>query len=206
MRILAAADIHDQKKAMQALKKKAKEADVFLIAGDFTLFENDMERIIKDFSKMHHCILIIQGNHETADAVEELCEAHENVIYLDCRGIEIDGYFFLAIEGNGFARKDEDFEEVAEQFLPIVEERRKAMASEGKELKVILMTHAPPYNTKLDDLGDAHCGNQSVKRFIKQLKPDVAISGHIHECSGKEDTLGKTRLINPGPSGKIIDL
>ena len=38
------------------------------------------------------------------------------------------------------------------------------------------------------------------------LKPDLVISGHLHETAGKEDKIGKTRLINPGPFGKILDV
>ena len=66
------------------------------------------------------------------------------------------------------------------------------------------MTHAPPHNTKLDKIIDGHCGNKSIRSFITKSKPDIAFSGHIHENNGKEDKIGKTRVINPGPYGKIV--
>ncbi|MBS3097214.1 hypothetical protein J4209_00295 [Candidatus Woesearchaeota archaeon] len=44
-----------------------------------------------------------------------------------------------------------------------------------------------------------------IKTFILKVKPDLAISGHLHENAGKEDKIGKTKIVNPGPFGKIIN-
>ena len=93
---------------------------------------------------------------------------------------------------------DKHFEKIASGFLKILKTKNK---------KYILMTHAPPYDTRLDKLFDeGHCGNKSVRNFIKKSKPLVAFSGHIHENNGKKDKLGRTRLINPGPEGTIVSI
>ena len=70
--------------------------------------------------------------------------------------------------------------------------------------KVILVTHAPPYQTRLDKIGDSFVGNRSIRNFIESNNPMLAISGHFHENSGKDDRIGKTVVINPGPFGKLI--
>ena len=45
-----------------------------------------------------------------------------------------------------------------------------------------------------------------VRDAILELKPDIHICGHIHETQGIEEIIGKTRVINVGKSGKIIEL
>ena len=69
-----------------------------------------------------------------------------------------------------------------------------------------MITHIPPYKTTLDDIGWASAGSEGVRRAIKQLKPDFCLCGHIHETFGKEDWIGKTRVINVGDKGKIIEI
>lgn len=78
--------------------------------------------------------------------------------------------------------------------------------SEVKSVKVkIQLTHAPPSKTKVDVIATgAHVGSESVRKFIENKKPDVAICSHIHESRGV-DELGNTKIINPGrfPEGYV---
>ena len=53
---------------------------------------------------------------------------------------------------------------------------------------------------------DEHCGNKDIRKFIDKIKPDLVISGHLHENAGKEDKIGKSRILNPGPTGMLINL
>jgi hypothetical protein len=39
-----------------------------------------------------------------------------------------------------------------------------------------------------------------VREFIERRKPLVCFTGHIHEAPGI-DTIGETRIVNPGPLG-----
>jgi Icc-related predicted phosphoesterase len=75
-----------------------------------------------------------------------------------------------------------------------------------KKDKVILVTHAPPYNTKVDRINGNLCGNKSIRNFISEVKPVLAVCGHLHETAGKRDKIGKTLVINPGYKGMVIDL
>ncbi|HII71367.1 TPA: hypothetical protein HA265_01275, partial [Candidatus Woesearchaeota archaeon] len=60
--------------------------------------------------------------------------------------------------------------------------------------------------TKLDDIWGESAGNDSFRRFIEEHEPHTAISGHLHENSGKVDKVGKTKLINPGPWGVVLEI
>ncbi|MFP5221324.1 MAG: metallophosphoesterase [Acidobacteriota bacterium] len=63
---------------------------------------------------------------------------------------------------------------------------------------LILVSHTPPLNTKTDAIGQGtHVGSQAVRSFIERVKPQLCITGHIHEARGT-DTIGDTLVINPG--------
>jgi len=63
---------------------------------------------------------------------------------------------------------------------------------------LILVSHTPPHNTTADVVGPGtHVGSQAVRAFILRVKPELCITGHIHEARGT-DMLGGTLVINPG--------
>ena len=74
--------------------------------------------------------------------------------------------------------------------------------------KIVLVAHQPPHKTKLDflDWGPGNVGSKSVRKFIEKHKVSLCITGHLHENFGKEDKIGSTRIINPGPSGKFVEI
>lgn len=68
---------------------------------------------------------------------------------------------------------------------------------------LILLIHAPPFNTNLDlDKNKQHLGSIGVRKAIEKIQPILSIHGHIHETvymSGNYvDKLGKTICVNPG--------
>ena len=77
---------------------------------------------------------------------------------------------------------------------------------EFKGKKIVLLTHGPPFNTKLDKLEVGHVGSVDYRKFIERIHPKLAISGHLHETVGKVDKIGSTKCINPGWDGMVIEL
>ena len=64
--------------------------------------------------------------------------------------------------------------------------------------QVLLVSHNPPKDTVCDCLPNGmHVGSEAVRAFIEKVQPAICICGHIHEAKG-EDTIGATRIINPG--------
>ena len=198
MKILAFTDIHGNEHILQEVAKlaKKKKPDLIICPGDITVFEKKMKEILEKLNKIEIPLFIIPGNHEEAGDMKKLCDKLENVVFLHRGVFEVDDYLFFGYGGDGFSRENLEFEKVAKS----VEKRLK-----GK--KVVLITHQPPYGTKLDDLEYfEHVGNKSYRKFILKNKPVLALSGHLHENFGAIDKLGKTVLINPGPLGKIIQI
>ena len=69
-----------------------------------------------------------------------------------------------------------------------------------------MVTHVPPADTLIDKFVGFLGGSSGVKRAIKKFKPDIALASHIHEASGIEEQIGKTKLINVGREGRIFEI
>ena len=198
MKILAFTDMHGSLKALNEIKQKAKDADLIVCAGDFSIFEQKIEYFLDQFNKLKKPFLVIPGNHETGEDMQKASYLFENIINLHKTTKAVDNYLFIGYGEGGFSMTDKRFE----KFGKAMEHHLK----KHKGKKVILVTHAPPYNTKLDRISGEPCGNKSIKNFILRAKPDLVISGHLHENAGKHDKLGKITMINPGPLGKIVEI
>lgn len=196
MKILAFVDTHGSRKALNMLVKKSKKADILVCAGDITIFSQDLEEILAELNKIGKPVLIIPGNHELEEDLMEAASKYKNIYFLHKTKFEIDDYLFLGYEGSGFALNDLGFRKIAKKF--------KKFMKKGK--KVILVTHAPPYGTKLDALMGPYCGNKTIRSFIEKHDIKLTISGHIHENAGKQDKIKNTIVINPGPHGKLINI
>ncbi len=199
MKILAFTDAHGSVKALKSIehKNKVHNPDIILCAGDISIFENNIFQILKKLNKLNKKIVIIHGNHEDASTFVKCSKLLKNIIFIHKNHFYIDDALFLGFGGGGFSMVDKEFEnKISLKF--------KKMINENKNRKIILLTHAPPYRTRLDRLSGGHCGNKSFRNFVEKNRVDIMICGHIHENFGKEDCIKKTRIINPGPFGKIF--
>ncbi len=198
MKVLACSDVHASAKAMKELQKKAKFVDLIICCGDFTVFGNGILQLLKMFQSFPKQVLLIQGNHEDHLDLEKICKAFPNILYLHNKAIIIDNYFFFGNSGNGFTHVDEIFEQEIKKVIPYLKKY--------KDYKKVLLTHAPPYGTKADLIIDRHCGNKSIKNFIIEQKIDFHFCGHIHEGAKTITEVHKTKVINSGPYGMIVNI
>ena len=195
MKILAVVDTHGSRKAIDEIKKKAKEADIIVCCGDVTVFGIEEEKIIGEWDSLGKEVLMLHGNHETESEVRGQCSRSKNIKFLHRAMLRIGNVVFLGYGGGGFALRDDKFE----KWTKIVEKKLK------KDDKVVLLLHGPPYGTKVDELTKGtYCGNKSYTQWIKRKQPMVVICGHIHENFGRKDKIGKSLIINPGPFGMIV--
>jgi len=200
MKILSFVDLHLSKKHYLQLKKKAEKVDLILCAGDVTIFGNSQKFILNKLNQLKKPMLLIHGNHETARDLKKGCRTLKNLTFIHKKFYKQDNLGIIGYGGGGFSMTDERFEKFGKKMMKKMKKFRK----KKENAIIILLTHGPPYKTKLDKITDSYCGNKSLKSFIRESKPDYAISGHIHENFHKSDTIGKTIVQNPGPSGKII--
>jgi len=197
MKLLAFVDLHNSHKALRKIKKQSKKADIILCAGDLTIFENNLDKLLFKLNKLKKPVLIIPGNHESNADLKALTKMFDNITDIHEKSFIKNNHLFLGYGGGGFTMVDKHFNKIAKKF------EKKIKKHDSK--KIILVTHAPPYKTKIDKIMDEHCGNKSIKNFVVKVKPDLVISGHLHENAGKEEKTGKTKIINPGPFGKVLE-
>ena len=198
MKILAFTDLHLSSYAFKKIKSKVKKQnpDLLICAGDISIFEQGLDFILNKFNKLKKKTLIIHGNHETEKVLRKLCSKYKNLIFIHKKKYRQNNHVFLGYGGGGFSLTDSGFYKTGKKFSKIIRKNR------GK--KIILITHASPYKTKLDLIVGSHCGNKTLRNFIIKNKIDLHICGHLHENFGKKDKIRKTEIINPGPYGKII--
>jgi Icc-related predicted phosphoesterase len=196
MKILAFVDLHGSMTALKKISSVARKekVDYIVSAGDHTLFGDSMQQITKKLDEIGIPVIMLHGNHEDAGTLRRVCEKTKNVRFMHKEVVETNGYVFMCYGGGGFSQKDKNFEAWA----------NKAMRKIPEGKKIILVTHAPPYGTKLDLILDQPAGCKSIRQFIKLVQPKLAISGHLHENAGMKDKIDKTKVVNPGPWGLIF--
>jgi hypothetical protein len=202
MKILAASDIHGDKEITKKLAKKAKEknVDLVILCGDLTFAEQNLEGLIGPFKSVHKKVVLIPGNHETIATADFLARLYAPGTY-NLHGYSLKfgdvGLFGCGLSNIGLFRIEE--EEVKKVLLKAFEKIKNLK-------KKILVTHTPPFGTKLDNLGFAHVGSEGIRKVIEITKPDIVLCGHMHETFGKKDKIGKTKILNVGRKGKIIKI
>lgn len=201
MKLLVFTDTHGSLTALKRIEQKTKSQnpDLLVCAGDISMFEHGIGMILRKLNRLNKKVIIIHGNHEDDSTFRKYSRIFRNITFIHKNHHIEDNALFLGFGGGGFSQRDKEFENLAN-------ERFKKIILENKDKKIILVTHAPPYGTKLDKLGKNHAGNKSIKNFIEKNKIDLHICGHLHENFGKEDRIKKTKLMNPGPFGKIVEV
>jgi hypothetical protein len=198
MKILAFTDIHDSLSALEKIrhKIKAKNPDILVCTGDISIFEHGLGKIMKKMNSLGKKIVIIHGNHEEEDTFAKHCKSLKNLVFIHKSHYIENDVLFIGYGGGGFVTVDKEFEKFSLKFSKLIKE------NPGK--KVVLLTHAPPYKTSLDEIEKEHCGSKSLRNFVEKNRIDYMFCGHIHENFGQEDTIKKTKCINPGPLGKLF--
>jgi len=194
MKILAFTDLHGSKKLLKGVISKSKKADLIICAGDFSIFGNEKEKIIKELDKIRKPILFIHGNHEDEHKTRIACSKTKNISFIHGKKHIFGNYVFLGWGGGGFSIRDMEFERVSKKWRF------------DKGNIIILVAHAPPYNTRLDKIYGQPAGNKSIRKFIEKIKPKLVICGHLHENDGKVDKINKTLIVNPSSEGRIMEI
>lgn len=204
MKILAFSDLHASITSFKKLKAKIKKhkPDYLFCLGDFTIFEQNVDEILAKINDFGLPTYLIHGNHESGPIVKKLCKKHDNITYAHLTPFKIGKYTVISHGGGGFYGQGEHLDRDKEFDKWVKKNKTKF------KKPLILLTHAPPANTKLDlidYLGD-HVGCPSYTDFIDDYHPVLALSGHIHESFNQKQKRGKTTVANPGPDGTLYTL
>ncbi len=196
-RILAVGDIHGDTGLVKKLAEKAKKenVDLVILAGDLTLAESSVKNIVGPFTKAEKPVLLLHGNHESIATVDFLAEMYPNTK-------NIHGYSFVkdkvGIFGAGGAL---EFNTTEKEIFDALKKGNNALKKVNKK---IMVTHMHHNGSKAEFSGFK--GSKAIKKAVKEFKPDILISAHIHEAEGIEEKMGKTKIINVSRKEKIFDI
>ena len=200
LRILAAGDIHGDMGLAKKLAERAhkEKVDLVVLCGDITQADQSTENLIGPFKKLHEKVLIIPGNHEPNATVDFLAEAYD---IKNLHGYSVK-YKDVGIFGAGGANIGLHQLEEGE----IYDLLKKGFGKIKYLDKKIMVTHVHPSGTKMEKFTKFFPGSSGVKRAIEKFQPDILFCSHVHEAEGIEEMVGKTKVINVGRKGKIIEL
>lgn len=199
LKILAASDLHGDSKQVRKLAKKAEQenVDLVVLCGDITGWEETND-IIKPFKDKNKKVLIIPGNWDSFATTDFLAEVY-GVRNIHGYSVKYENVGFF---GAGGAQDAPGPGRITEkELMKTLEKAHDGL--KGIEKK-IMVTHMHPSNSLSEFSGVS--GSEAITKAIKKFKPDFLIHGHIHEAAGMEEMIGKTRVINVGKEGQIIEL
>lgn len=196
MKILTFSDIHGDLAALERLMEQ--EADHYIAAGDLTSWGRGLEGCGEILARRAGRVWVLPGNHESEAQIAEFCRRY-GLKEFHGRSFQEDGW---RVAGLGYSNPtpfhtpgEYSEEELAQRLHPFAELD-----------PLILICHAPPLNTPLDEIRQgAHAGSRAVREFIDRRQPAWFVCGHIHEAEGAEAALGQTRAVNAGRRGYLID-
>jgi Icc-related predicted phosphoesterase len=197
MKLLIFSDIHNDWKALERLL--AIEADYYIAAGDQVSWSRGLERCGEILKSRGDQCYVLPGNHESAEQIHEMC-AHNGLREFHEHHFAV-GKWQVAGLGYSSPTPFHTPGEYSEEELA----RRLAPFEALKPL--VLVCHAPPYGTALDQIRPGlHAGSHAVKAFIEKHQPEHFFCGHIHEAEGASIEMGRTRARNVGKAGYLLEL
>src|SRR3989344_1458391 len=200
LRILAAGDIHGDTSLAEKLAQRAEKekVDLVILCGDITYAERSTDNLIGPFVKRKEKVLLIPGNHETIATTDFLSELYG---VKNLHGISVK-YNDVGIFGAGGANIGL-FQLEEQEIYDLLKKGFDKIRYLGKK---IMVTHVHPQGSKMEKFTSIFPGSTGVRKAIEKFTPDILLCSHVHEAEGIEEMIGKTKVINVGKKGKIIEL
>ena len=206
MKLLVLSDLHGNFSIIEEVQEKIKseKISVLIICGDLTHYGNiaEAENILKDFTRLGIPVLFVPGNCDPKELTTMQTVYGE--INVHGRFKEVGYLNFLGIGGSPISPFNTLFEMSENEIERILD---KVYEEANFNRQFILVSHAPPKNTRIDILWSGiHVGSRAIRKFIEVEKPSLVLCGHIHEAEDLVEEIGQTLVMGTGPAGKIIEI
>ena len=197
LKLLVFSDIHNDWKTLE--ERLDVQADFYIAAGDQVTWAKGFERCGEILGRRANQVYVLPGNHESSDDVASMC-ARFGLHNFHEQHIEIGRW---QVAGLGYSSPT-PFDTPGEYSEPQMAARLAKFADLDP---LVLVCHAPPYGTALDQIRPGlHAGSRAVREFIEKSQPRYFFCGHIHEAEGVEIRIGRTLARNVGKAGYLLEL
>jgi hypothetical protein len=197
VRLLAFSDLHRDLDQAASLAERSSEADVVIAAGDFASVHEGLEETIEALRPISVPTVLVPGNNETETPCAQPARAGTS------RGCST-GRTQRLTAGTLRPRRGNPDHALGLELRPErgAGGRAPRTLPRGRRARGPL---APKGHCDTSSSGD-HLGSEAILEAIETKRPPLAVCGHIHEAWGAEDEVGETKVINLGPSGRLIDV
>jgi Icc-related predicted phosphoesterase len=195
--ILAFTDFHGNREAYEKAKEviALQKPEFAIVAGDIINYDSQRaKQLLSELASAGRSVYYVPGNMDNAELGSWRGGGNLHGLHGRCKNLE--NVSLIGLGGSPHGPFRTVFEYSEEEAAELLE---KAL-NDYSGGKLILVSHCPPKDTKVDRVSSGeHAGSISVRRFIEKTQPQLVISGHIHEAQGV-GKIGKSTLVNTGPA------
>jgi Icc-related predicted phosphoesterase len=197
MKILAFSDLHHSRRRAADLVAASAQADLVIGAGDFCNMRQDISGAMALLEGITAPMVVVPGNAESAD--ELASAAHAGTTVLHGLGTKING---LNLFGLGYGIPPTPF---GDWSCDMTEARAAELLALCVEADILIL-HSPPKGVAdVTSMGHS-VGSTAILEAIERIQPKLALCGHIHDSWGKTGQIGRTKLVNLGPTPNWFEL
>jgi len=195
MKIVSFGDVHMATRNLARMGDVLRDTDLIIVSGDLTNFggSHDAAKVLGEVRRACGHVLALSGNLDKREVMPFL---EREGVALHGRGVVVEGVGIFGCGGSNIT----PFKTPTELSEDEIYETLMRGYAEVRDVRPLLMVcHTPPFETKCDRIvGGRAVGSTAARRFIAEIRPDVCISGHVHESAGV-DAIGPTTIVNAGP-------
>ena len=195
--LLIFSDIHNDWVTLERIL--AVEADYYISAGDQVTWGRGLDRCGQILKTRGDKVWVLPGNHESASQIDALCDQY-GLNNFHRRQFSVGAWHVAGLGYSSPTPFDTPGEYTELQLASY-------LAPLSNLLPLVLVCHAPPYGTALDEVRSGmHAGSTAVRDFIQRCQPAHFFCGHIHEAEGVSIEMGQTSAHNVGKKAYLLEL
>jgi Icc-related predicted phosphoesterase len=164
-KLLIFSDIHNDWRTLERILTV--DADFYISAGDQVSWGKGLDRCGQILKTRGEKVWVLPGNHESAPQIADLCDQYGLNNFHE-RQFAAGGFH---VAGLGYSSPT-PFATPGEYSERQIEERLAPFATLSP---LVLVCHAPPYGTHLDQSrARVHAGSTAVRDFIQRFRPAIS--------------------------------
>jgi Icc-related predicted phosphoesterase len=192
-----AADVHGDMTGVRNLGRQInpKDVDFIFLLGDYSRFGSNEQRNKSDVTAVLDTlegfnVKAIPGNSDHPGIIDVLEGRDANLHF---KVLKLPGLNVIGFGGSNPTPYESQLTYSEEEIRRNLED---LYAGVDEGVKVVLLTHVPPKDTKCDETSSGrHIGSEALRKFIEEKQPDLVLCSHNHDAVGVEDRIGKTRVM-----------